>query len=233
MCNVLSYYRVYPFTVERETTALFQNFVIEQADLDGNPPTMRSGFRRAALRFSRTRFWHFPIFSAPWHNMAVSCCPGHRFFTLKESREKYNRSVEPISSPIAVQRSVKILAEFLFRKELVIVLLTSIRLVLTDYTWAGFDLPTTSIIFCSCCVTLTETRNEDDTLQTSDLWWSKVFGCKCGSSKGIIVNRCDLLLVCSIFKLLQLWERFDLVHMLVCLWCWCVWDVWNKISTMS
>lgn len=154
----MSYYRVYLFTVERETTALFQNFVIEQADPGGNPPTMRSKFRRAALLFSRARFWHFSILSAPWHNMAASCCLGHRSFILKESREKYNRSVEPISSSIAVQRSTRILVEFLFQRELVIVLPISIRFVLTDYTWAGFDLPTTSIIFCSRCVTFTETR---------------------------------------------------------------------------
>lgn len=31
------YYRVYLFAVERETTALFQNFVIERADPDGSP----------------------------------------------------------------------------------------------------------------------------------------------------------------------------------------------------
>lgn len=168
------YYRVYLFTVERETTALFQNFVIEQADPDGNPPTMRSRFRRAALLFLRfLRFWHFPILSAPWHNMAVSCCLGRRSFILKESREKYNRSVEPILSPIAIQRSMKILFfPFLFQRELVIILPISIRLVLTDYTWAGFDLPTTSIIFCSHFVQLTLSFVAPRlSLASAKFWW--------------------------------------------------------------
>lgn len=73
------YYRVYPFAVERETTALFQNFVIKRADPDGSP--RRDPNLDEPLRFS----WVFDIsLSAPWHNMAVSCCLGHRSFTLEE-----------------------------------------------------------------------------------------------------------------------------------------------------
>lgn len=40
------------------------------------------------LLFLRARFWHFSILSAPWHNMAASCCLGRRSFILKKSQEK-------------------------------------------------------------------------------------------------------------------------------------------------
>lgn len=58
--------------------------------------TTRSESRRAASLLTH-EFLTFPTLSAPWHNMAVSCCLGHRSFTFEESREKYNRSVKPIS----------------------------------------------------------------------------------------------------------------------------------------
>lgn len=101
----------------------------------------------------------FLTFSYPFGALTqYGCLLLSRTPFLHPRGEKYDRSVEPMyPSPIAVRRSTRILPDLLFRRELVIVLPVSIRLVLTDYTWAGFDLPTTSIIFCSSFVTVTET----------------------------------------------------------------------------
>lgn len=131
-------------------------------------------FAKDEIRIWKTSYFDLISFlSASRHDMAASCS---RTLLLPSRRDPENNTVDLStdrlapncvsfffhrrrgqSSATTTRRLTEILSDFQFRKSLAFVVSISIRLVWTVYTWAGFALPTTSIILCNCLVVLTAT----------------------------------------------------------------------------
>jgi len=168
-----SCHRVYAFAAksnERHQPYFVTYSVIRWASPDGSPSRTEIQIWKTS-RFALRSFTLSYLFGVPTQYGCLLSWDAS-FTISKQSTEKYGwfikstsqlisfnsiifRRLSPIDSKI--DRGSSLTSSFrkdspsLFRS----------RSVLTDYTWAGFALPTTSIIFCSSFVTLTGIRTND------------------------------------------------------------------------